>query len=128
MYVHVVTCTCTSGVHACELLFLSGILSSIADLEASGNASSVTISWTAPFSLDVTGVDPDTWYSVLIYNMTESYEATAVPCTDCINITETHYTFTPEYPTPCQKYIFSVIPLNGAGQGQSSHNISGCGI
>ena len=77
--------------------FHSGPLSAVGDLRASSNASSVTISWTAPFSLDVTGVDPDTWYSVLIYNVTDENNPTAILCTDCINITETHYTFTPDY-------------------------------
>ncbi|CAI8008565.1 hypothetical protein GBAR_LOCUS5864 [Geodia barretti] len=86
------------------------------------NASSVTISWSAPFSLDVTGVDPDIWYSVLIYNVTDENNPTAILCTDCINITETHYTFTPDYLSPCHVHNFSVIPLNGAGQGESSFN------
>ena len=99
----------------------SGLLSAVGDLRASSNASSVTISWTAPFSLDVTGVDPDIWYSVLIYNVTDE---TAILCTDCINITETHYTFTPDYLSPCHVYNFSVIPVNGAGQGESSPYIT----
>ena len=93
-----------------------GLLSPVADLATTSNASSIIISWSDPFSLNVTGVDPDIWYSVLIYNVTDN--PTAIPCTDCINITETDYTFTPDYPSPCHKYIFTVIPLNGAGQGQ----------
>ena len=98
----------------------SGLLSAVGDLRASSNASSVTISWTAPFSLDVTGVNPDIWYSVLIYNVTDENNPTAILHTDCINITETHYTFTPDYLSPCHVYNFSVIPINGAGQGESS--------
>ena len=101
----------------------SGLLSKV-DLKANGNASSVTISWTAPFSLDVTGVDPDIWYSVLIYNVTDENNPTAILCTDCINITETHYTFTPDYLSPCHVYNFSVIPVNGAGQGENSGNVT----
>ena len=81
------------------------------------NISSITISWSASFSLDVTNVDHDIWYSVLIYNMTD--EPTVLD-----NITETYYTFTPNYPSPCQKYIFTIIPFNEAGQGQSSENIT----
>ncbi|CAI8033355.1 hypothetical protein GBAR_LOCUS18816, partial [Geodia barretti] len=100
-------------------------LSAVGDLRATSNAGSVTISWSAPFSLDVTGVDPDIWYSVLIYNVTDENNPTAILCTDCINITETHYTFTPDYLSPCHVYNFSVIPLNGAGQGESSPFISG---
>ena len=102
-----------------------GLLSAVGDLRASSNTSSVTISWTAPFSLDVTGVDPDIWYSVLIYNVTDENNPTAILCTDCINITETHYTFTPDYLSPCHVYNFSVIPVNGAGQGESSPHITG---
>ena len=96
-----------------------GPLPKVDDLHVTSDASSVTISWTAPFSLDVTGVDPDIWYSV-IYNVTDENNPTDTLCTDCINITETHYTFTPDYLSPCHVYLFSVIPVNGAGQGQSS--------
>ena len=103
-----------------------GPLSAVGDLKVDAkNTSSVTISWSAPFSLDVTGVDPDIWYSVLIYNVTDENNPTAILCTDCINITETHYTFTPDYLSPCHVYNFSVISLNGAGQGESSPNITG---
>ena len=100
----------------------SGPLSAVGDLRASSNASSVTISWTAPFSLNVTGVDPDIWYSVLIYNVTDENNPTAIPCTDCTDITETHYTFTPDYRSPCHVYNFSVTPANGAGQGASYYH------
>ena len=101
------------------------LLSAVGDLRANSNASSVTISWTAPFSLDVTGVDPDIWYSVLIYNVTDENNPTAILCTDCINITETHYTFTPDYLSPCHVYNFSVIPVNAAGQGERNAYVSG---
>ena len=107
------------------LAIISGPLSAVGDLRATSNAGSVTISWSAPFSLDVTGVDPDIWYSVLIYNVTDENNPTAILCTDCINIIETHYTFTPDHPSPCHVYNFSVIPLNGAGQGESSPFVSG---
>ena len=102
-----------------------GPLQKVDNLHDFSVASSVTISWTAPFSLDVTGVDPDIWYSVLIYNVTDENNPTAILCTDCINITETHYIFTPDYLSPCHVYLFSVIPVNGAGQGESSPNVTG---
>ena len=102
-----------------------GLLSAAVDiLGVIYHVSSVTISWTAPFSLDVTGVDPDIWYSVLIYNVTDENSPTAILCTDCININETHYTFTPDYLSPCHVYLFSVIPFNGVGQGESSPNVT----
>ncbi|CAI8007697.1 hypothetical protein GBAR_LOCUS5342 [Geodia barretti] len=105
-------------------LKIQGLLSAPLNLRETSNASSVTISWSAPFSLDVTGVDSDIWYSVLIYNVTDENNPTAILCTDCINITETHYTFSPDYLSPRHVYNFSVIPLNGAGQGESSPSIT----
>ena len=93
------------------------------DLETSVSDSSIIVSWTAPFSLDVTGVDPDIWYSVLIYNVTDE-TAVSVPYPNCINISETFCVFRPDRLSPCQKYIFTVIPYNGAGQGESSRNAS----
>ena len=102
-----------------------GPLPEVSHVQLNSNTSSITISWTAPFSLDIIGVDPDIWYSVLIYNVTDENNPTAILCTDCSNITETHYTFTPDYLSPCHVYNFSVIPVNGAGQGESSPNVTG---
>ena len=102
-----------------------GLLAAPSNLETNSNASSITISWTAPFSLDVTDVDPDIWYSVLIYNVTDEDNPTVVPCTDCNNITETYYTFTPDYLSPCHRYNFTIIPRNGVGDGESSDNVTG---
>ena len=94
------------------------------DLRATSNASSVTISWTAPFSLDVTDVDPDIWYSVLIEDMTDEDNPTNIT----VNTTDTYYMFTPDYISPCQKFLFSVIPFNGAGEGQSGGNVTVYGL
>ena len=93
------------------------------DIIATPGMSYINISWSAPFSLDVTDVDHDIWYSVLIYNMTD--EPTVISCTDCINIIETYYTFTPDYLSPCHKYMFTIIPFNGAGQGSTSNETMG---
>ena len=101
----------------------SGLVSEPSNISVTSGLNTITISWSAPFSLDVTDVDHDIWYSVLIYNMTD--EPTVISCTDCINIIETYYTFTPDYPSPCHKYIFIVIPFNGAGQGSTSNETMG---
>ena len=103
----------------------TGLLEEPSNLNITSTEIALLISWTAPFSLDVTGVDPDIWYSVLIYNVTDVNNLTAILCTDCINITETHYTFTPDYLSPCHVYNFSVIPVNGAGQGESIEYVTG---
>ena len=108
-----------------SIFHLTGLLSLVVNLNTASSTSSITVSWSAPFSLDVTGVDPDIWYSVLIYNVTDEENPTAVLCTDCHNLTQTHYIFSPDYPSPCHKYTFTVIPYNGAGQGERSQNVIG---
>ena len=104
---------------------ITGPVSEVGDLKLAESSTSITISWSPPFTLDVTGVDPDIWYSVLIYNVTDENNPTAILCTHCTNITETHYTFNPDYPSPCHAYNFTVIPFNGAGKGNSSLNVTG---
>ena len=107
------------------VIFLLGLLSAVGIMTPTHNASSVTITWTVPFSLDVTDVDPDIWFTVVIHNVTDRNNPTAILCTDCINITETHYTFSPGFLSPCHLYNFTIIPVNGAGQGESSPSNTG---
>ena len=101
----------------------SGLLDEPGNVSVSSGSRTITISWSAPFSLDVTDVDPDIWYSVLIYNVTDE-TAVSVPYPNCINITETFCVFTPDYPSPCHKYNFTIIPQNGVGNG-TADNIVG---
>ena len=79
--------------------------------------STMVISWTA---LDMTGVDPDIWYSVVIYNVTDENNPTASSVlTISIAITETHYTFTPDYipqSLPCVQLLCHPSYFNGFGQ------------
>ena len=112
------------------LIVTIGPLSSVKDLRVTENMTSVSISWTAPFSLDVTDTSygPDIWYSVIIYNMTDENNPTVVLCTDCDDITDTNYTFSPDYLGPCHVYHFTVIPFNQVGQGESSRNITKDGM
>ena len=96
----------------------SGPPSAVVNLSAVRSGSSFNISWSAPWSLNVTDVDHDIWYSVLIQNVTDEDRPTDILCTDCTNITETHYTFTPDHLSPCYVYNFTIIPANGAGLGE----------
>ena len=77
-------------------------------------------------------MNPDIWYTVLIYeyNVDDKTSPTAVRfnCTDCTDIVDTSYTFTPDYPSPCVQYFFTVIPYNGAGEGEPSPNTIGHAI
>ena len=101
-------------------LVYTGPLSAVAGLRAISSTNSVTISWSAPFSLDVTGVDPDIWYSVLIYNVTDENNPTII---FNFNVTTTRYSFSFHCP---QKYLISVVAFNDVGLGTSDGSVSNC--
>ena len=103
----------------------SGPLSAVTDLETISSTNSVVLSWNAPWSLNVTGFEHDIWYSVVIQNVTDEDNPTDILCTKCTNITETQFIFTPEYPSPNDVYNFTVIPVNGAGEGERSDSVTG---
>ena len=92
---------------------LSGAPAQVSDVSINNSCDSFTISWSAPFSLDVSEVDPDIWYSVLISNVTDEDHPTAVPCTDCHNLTQTHHTF--NFTTDTFNFDLTIIAKNGAG-------------
>ena len=106
----------------CVTLHSSGLLDEPTNVSVSSGSSIIIISWSAPFSLDVTGVDPDIWYSVLIYNVTDE-TAASVPYPNCINISETFCVFRPDHLSPCHKYIFTVLPQNGVGNGTADSDV-----
>ena len=96
----------------CEF-HLSGVLDQVSDVSINNSCDSITISWSAPFSLDVSGMDPDIWYTLLISNVTDEDHPTAVLCTDCHNLTQTHYTF--NFTNDTFNFDFTIIAKNGAG-------------
>ena len=102
-------------------------MSAVIGLKAKYNSSSIIISWSPPFSLNLTGGTSGILYDLYCYNVTDEKNPTAINCTDCKNITETQYIFKPPYPSPCQKYFFTVIPTNGVGEGESSNNVTAIG-
>ena len=106
-------------------LHLPGLLAPVGDVSVENGSDSILLSWSPPFSLDVTGVDHDIWYTVLISNVTDKGNPTAIPCTDCHNLTQPHYTFTTANPSPAHKYSFTVIPQNGVGEGNRSEPVEG---
>ena len=111
-----------------EFDLLVGTLDSVVNLTIESDSNSVRLHWEAPWSLNVTGVEPDIWYTVLIHNVTnEGENPPLISCDDCHNLTESHYTFTPHNPSPCHKYNFTVLPQNGAGDGENQGAISGFG-
>ena len=102
-----------------------GKLGPVGNLENRSSGRSVLISWTAPFSLDVTDEGPNISYILLIrvQNVTKGINSILAlrPHTNITHYTKTSYTFTPDDPDPCILYNFTVTPYNGAGQGEPNH-------
>ena len=82
------------------------------------------VTWTAPFTLDVTGVEYDITYSLIIINITNETEPMTVDCVVCHNLTQPHFTYSPPNPLPGHSFNFTVTPINGAGIGPSSHTLT----
>lgn len=95
------------------------------DLRVENDRTSILLSWSPPFSLDVTGVDPDVWYTVNISNVTDEDNTMEVPCANCHNLIHPSYTFTTANPSPSHKFSFTILSLNGAGLGNISEPVVG---
>ena len=81
----------------------------------------IRLTWTPPFSLDITGVDPDIWYHVEVYNVTA---VRRVPLTN-LTVYKPEFNFTVPDPSPCDQFEFRVTPVNVVGNGTSSDLVGG---
>ena len=93
----------------------AGLLGAVCNLKSESQRQIIRLTWDAPFSLDITGVDPDIWYRVEI-------TVGNVPLNryDGINITEFNFTVN----DTSVIYEFQVTPVNGAGNGVGNRTIS----
>ena len=82
-------------------------------ISAVENSDAVTLTWTPPFTLDITDINPDiAGYCVDVVSSTSS----ATLHSECgINVTEFTYLRRPG--SACTVYIFAVIPVNVVGNG-----------
>ncbi len=92
-----------------------GILSAVQSLTRTVSGSTLTYSWTPPFTLNVNDLDPDIDYCVEVFNLI-TLELLHSEC----GITITNYS----YPIPpvgwCCGLIFTVTPISVAGRGAQS--------
>jgi len=88
-------------------------LAAVSYLKIYPQQTSILLTWTPPFSLDITGVDPDLWYCVEVFNVTAGRTLFTTNC----SVYEPEFEFTVPNPSPCDKFEFRVIPVNGAGNG-----------
>lgn len=75
-----------------QCVALSGPLDTVSSLDLQVENSTVILTWTAPFSLDITGVDPDITYCVDVINSTATSSVMMILDTEC-EITETMFVY-----------------------------------
>ena len=94
----------------------AGLLGAVCNLTSESLGKAIHLTWGAPFSLDITGVDPDIWYRVEI-----TVDNVPLNRYDDINITEFNFTMN----DTSVIYEFRVTPVNGAGNGTISTFVTG---
>ena len=102
-----------------DTTFLIGLLSSVESLSLTVGNSTLLLTWTAPFSLDIEDADPDIEYCVDV--ATPTFSLTRM-CR--IRVTEFSYPLPPG--RVCDNIMFTVTPVNVVGNGkQANISISG---
>lgn len=116
MYLQGIYVAMIVDLYTSEIFILTaGTLSHVVNVRVQKDDERVTIFWAAPFSLDVSHVEYDIWYWVHVYDKTQQRK---LNCTNCVDIYDTNYIFTPEQEDQCHEYTFTIVPLNGAGEGE----------
>ena len=102
------------------ILQTQGLLGSVVDLSVQNDTHSIVISWRPPYSLNVTGVKHDIWYTVLVANLTEARNWESDTYMYVENTTNTWYNFTVSNFNPGDIFKFTIIPFNKLGYGNGS--------
>jgi len=87
----------------------------------------ICLTWEAPRTLDISGVDSDTSYCVDISVVTVANNTKSTPLTTNCSVYMPKFNFTMDYPNTSTSviYEFQVTPRNGAGEGPTSAPVSG---
>ena len=94
------------------------------NLKSESLCQTICLTWDAPFSLDITGVEPDIWYRV---DITEAGAPLSSSSTSrIVNISEFNFTMS-DYSDTSTSVIheFRITPINGAGNGTTSASVTG---
>ena len=106
----------------CTYIYSAGLLDAVSNLENESLGQVIHLTWDAPFSLDITGVDPDIWYRVDITVFNTS-SGTVSFNTYFVNIPQ--FNFMNNGTNTSVIYEFRVTPINGAGNGPQSEPVTG---
>ena len=101
-----------------------GLLDAVNNLKSESRGQVIQLTWDAPFTLDITGVDPDIQYRVdiTVANIPlNTYSISIV-----INLTEFNFTMDDYNGTNTSAvYAFQITPINGAGDGTTRFPVTG---
>lgn len=101
-----------------------GLLDPVSNLKSESLGQVIRLTWNAPFSLDVTGVDPDIWYRIDITLTNDPLNMYFI--NRVVNIPEFNFTMDDYNGTSNSVvYAFQVTPINDAGNGTTSDFVSG---
>ena len=92
-----------------------GLLSAVDAVNIMASNTTLSLTWEPPFTLDITGVDPDITYCVNVIGSTSS--AALHPQCD---ITMTEFSYPLPQDAVCHSYVLSITPVNVVGRGVSS--------
>jgi len=90
-----------------------GLVAVRGNLTVLSNWSSICLNWTRSFSLDITGVDPDFWYCVEVYNISRGRAPLSTNC----SVYEPEFCFTAPNHSPCDLFELRVFAVNQVGNG-----------
>ena len=101
-----------------------GLLDPVSNPKTESLGQIIRLTWDAPFSLDITGVDPDIWYRVDITVVgvpLSNYSVSRV-----VNVTEFNFTMDNYNGMNTSViYQFHVTPINDAGSELQSNPVTG---
>ena len=94
------------------IYILAGLLAAVGSPSVDLVGTDISLTWTAPFTLDIPNVDPDITYCVDVVNSTSS----STVLSEC-GITVTGFNFSIPIGRVCDNYTLIVTPVNVVGNG-----------
>jgi len=107
------------------VLQVQGIPAAVSNFTSANLTEVIFLTWDTPFTLDITGVDPDISYNISVVAVADSN--VSPPLTANFSVATPEFNFTMDYPDTSTSviYEFRVTPRNGAGEGPTSAPVYG---